>query len=242
MASKIVRKRRRGSSCSKGNSVLTTLIPGLKRPIDIQFPDGKLPVCQRCKKIYKTRELCRIRDGHTDKPWNTTYLCISFDDTCLTLNSMGETCLVDEERMQRQYIAQLINEPPLPFRANKIHEDGILHSPICTACKEKNYTRHHCRVKQQHMQLPWVTMYVMLSTIPHYDPVDHNGSGINSDTPFSPQSWSKKNNPASYIGGDKSAGKKSIDDIQKVPPSRTCLLTITSFSPTLRVSCTLYFI
>ena len=253
------RKKKLGDSCPKRNNVLTILIPGLKRPIDIQFPDGKLPVCQRCKKVYKTRELCRIRDGHTSLPWNTTYLCVSFDDTCLSRNINGELCLVDEERQQCLYIAKYLKDPPLPFRTKNIHEDGILDSPRCTNCKEKGYTRRHCRERQHHMQLPWVTTYVMLSTIHHYKYVDqmgtgvsdHNGSGIISDSPSSLQSseygiylddWSKKDGPTSYIGGGKSAGKMFIDDIQKVPPSRSCVLTITSSSPTLRVSCTLYFI
>jgi len=246
------------SSCSKGNNVLTILIPGLKRPIDIQFPHGKLPVCQRCKKIFKSRELCRTRDGHTGIPWNTTYICVSFDDTCLTLNSVGKVCLVDEERMQCQYIARLLSDPPLPLRANIFHGDDILCSPICTACKEKSYTRHRCRESKQHMELPWVTTYVMLSTIPHYEPVnqmgiggsDHNGAVIISDTPSLSQTSecgvslgdrSKKDFRINYIGGDKSAGKVFIDDIQDVPSSRSCVLTITSSLSTLHVSFTLYF-
>ena len=34
------------------------------------------------------------------------------------------------------------------------------------ACKDKNYTRHHCRVKNSHLQMPWATSYVVLSAIP----------------------------------------------------------------------------
>jgi len=248
------RSRRRNAS-PKGKNILTILIPGLKRPIDIEFPDGKLPVCQRCKKIYKTRELCRIRDGHNQIPWNTTYLCVSFDDSCLTHNSRGEICLVNEEMMQCRFEATLLDEPPLPFRAKKIHEDD-LYSPICTPCKEKNYTRHHCREKQQHSQLPWVTYYIMLRRVDlrsgHYG-IDQMGAGVSdqnmhgipSDTAPSPQSiqhgispggWNQKD--CSVSEGVKTPSTTSekdfIDDIHRVPESRSCLLTVTNSSSTLR--------
>lgn len=220
---------------AKGN-VLTVSIPGLKRPIDIEFPDGKLPVCQRCKKIYKTRELCRIRDRHNDIPWNTTYLCVSFDDSCLALNRMGELCLVDEERSQRRFTAQLLDEPPLPLRHKMIHEEDKI-SPICAHCKNKNYTKHHCRTKQEHTQLPWVTMYVMLSAIHHYDPTEQmntevstqNGYGVYHDA-TSVTRMSKCGVPP----GDKSAEKAFVDNIHRVHPSRSCHLTINSTSTSLR--------
>mmetsp|Transcript_16906 Transcript_16906/g.21391 ORF Transcript_16906/g.21391 Transcript_16906/m.21391 type:complete len:555 (-) Transcript_16906:177-1841(-) len=154
-----VRNRRRDL---KGN-VLTYTVPGLKKPIDIPFPDRKLPVCKRCKKIYKTRELCRIRDGHTDIPWNTTYICITMDESCFTRNTTGDMRLKDEDAFQ--FNARSITGPPMPYRS-KVGTLGGTKAPICMACKDKNYTRHHCREKQQHQQLPWNTVYVMLSAAP----------------------------------------------------------------------------
>lgn len=154
-----VRNRRRDQ---KGN-VLTYTIPGLKRSIDIPFPDRKLPVCKRCKKIYKTRELCRIRDGHTDIPWNTTYVCITLDESCFSRNASGDMRLKDEDSFQ--FNARSITGPPMPYRT-KAGTLGGTKAPICMTCKDKNYTRHHCREKQQHQQLPWNTIYVMLSAAP----------------------------------------------------------------------------
>jgi len=214
------------------SNVLTILIPGLKLPIDIQFLDGKLPVCQRCKKSFKTRELCRIRGGHTSIPWNTTYLCVSFDDTCLTLNRMGEVCLVDEELMHRRFTARMLDMPPLPLHIKKIHKDDAVRSPICTPCKEKSYAKHYCRETQQHLQLPWVTIYIMLSAVPHYEPIDRILSQT-SEYGISLSDWNKNKSPVNIIKGNKLVGKDCIDDIQKVQKSRSCLLTINSSSSTL---------
>ena len=176
-----VRNRRRDI---KGN-ILQYVIPGLKKSIDIPFPDRKLPVCKRCKKIYKTRELCRIRDGHTDIPWNTTYICITLDESCITRNAAGDMCLVDEEDFQ--FVARSITGPPMPYRA-KSGTIGGTKTPICMACKDKNYTRHHCREKQAHQQLPWNTVYVMLSAVPigyahgpHGHGSGHGPGGLNTD-------------------------------------------------------------
>jgi len=247
---------RRKSNTPKGENILNTLIPGLKRPIDIQFPDGLLPVCQPCKKVFKTRELCRLRDGHTCAPWNTIYLCLSFDDSCLTHNIRRELCLVDEEMMQCRFEATLIDKPPLPFYVNKIHKDD-LYSPICTPCKEKNYTRHWCREEEQHSQIPWTTHYIMLHRVdlrPGHYGVNQMGPGVSDfnihDTPTervspcqstengsSPNSRNQKDCPVSEGGkaSSKTSGKDCIDDINKVPvpESRSCLLTINGSSSTL---------
>ena len=153
------RNRRKNS---KGN-VIKYLIPGLKNTIEIPFPDRKLPVCKRCKKIYKTRELCRIRDGHTDTPWNISYLCVTLDDSCFARDSKGNLCLLEDDSMQ--FVARSLPGPPMPYCAKKGHIGGAK-APICMACKDKNYTRHHCREKQKHQQLPWGTVYVLLSATP----------------------------------------------------------------------------
>lgn len=44
-------------------------IPGLGPGIKFRFPDCRLPVCGRCKKNYKTRDMCRNQGEHTDVPW-----------------------------------------------------------------------------------------------------------------------------------------------------------------------------
>ena len=204
------RNRRKNN---KGNAI-AYLIPGLKNEIEIPFPDRKLPVCKRCKKIYKTRELCRIRDGHTDIPWNTAYICVTLDDSCFVRDSSGNLCLVEEDSMQ--FVARSLPGPPMPYCAKKGHIGGAK-APICMACKDKNYTRHHCREKQKHQQLPWGTVYVLLSATP-CTPKDnfarnignraHDSSGPNKR----PASNISVSSDCSSIQDDGSATKKMKTD------------------------------
>merc|ERR1712183_118946 len=64
-----------------------------------------------------------------------------------------------------KFVANHIKGPRLPYRTKK--SDSLLaNTPICMACKQKNYTRNHCRDKQKHRQLPWGTVYVTLSAVP----------------------------------------------------------------------------
>ena len=146
-----------------GNSIKCS-VPGLKNDVEIPFPDRKLPVCKRCKKIYKTRELCRVRDKHTEVPWSTIYICVTVDESCFTRNEDGGMKLVEEGPMQ--FVARSIPGPPAAYCSKSDALCGGTKSPICIACKDKNYTRHHCRVKNKHLELPWSTVYVILSAIP----------------------------------------------------------------------------
>jgi len=228
---KNARSRQQNKKSSKGN-VLHFMIPGLKKSIDVEYPDGELPVCHRCKKIYKTRELCRIRDGHTEIPWKTTYLCISLDDSCLTFDRMGQLTLVNEEKMQCRFVARVLDGPPLPLQAMKIYEEDK-DSPICGPCKKKNYTRYHCRKNQQHSQLPWVTVYVMLSAVPSFEPVSQIGSntkvphllhGMHMSTAFGDGVKSVSRNHVD--GVNHMFSDDGVDDIYKVHSSRSFLLTI----------------
>jgi len=244
------RNRRKNS---KGN-VIKYLIPGLKNTIEIPFPDRKLPVCKRCKKIYKTRELCRIRDGHTDTPWNISYLCVTLDDSCFVRDSKGNLCLLEDDSMQ--FVARSLPGPPMPYCAKKGHIGGAK-APICMACKDKNYTRHHCREKQKHQQLPWGTVYVLMSATPctsensfarNIDNRTHD-SGPNNKRPASSISISSdcssgqedgssskkmKGDECSTTTSDTSASTSASteeevvisDDIRKVESTRAFLMTI----------------
>jgi len=145
----------------KKNTKKNTLIcsvPGLYQHLEIPFQSRKLPVCKKCKKIYKTRELCRVRDGHTTLPWNTTYICFLVDDSCIE-----DGKLVQNEG--DSFVAETVldGEPPFPYVAclDKLGPNP----PICLNCKNKNYTRYHCRTNHCHQQLPWVTTYVNLKRI-----------------------------------------------------------------------------
>ena len=233
---------------STGNSIRCS-VPGLKNEIEIPFPDRKLPVCKRCKKIYKTRELCRVRDRHTEVPWSTTYICVTLDDSCFSRTSGGELCLVEEGPMR--FVARSVTGPPAAYRS-KINALGGTKSPICMACKDKNYTRHHCRVKNKHLELPWGTVYVMMSAVPTgarapglYNDTDSTvcesvGSkrSSTSDCGDGSEPKSKKSksnntipNSASEESGsstDEEASEKesSLEDILQVQPSKAFLLTV----------------
>jgi len=238
------RNRRKNT---KGN-VMKYLIPGLKNIIDIPFPDRKLPVCKRCKKIYKTRELCRVRDGHTDVPWNVTYLCVTLDDSCFDRESKGDLRLVEEDSMQ--FVARSLPGPPMPFRAKKGHIGGAK-APICMACKDKNYTRHHCREKQKHQQLPWGTVYVLMSAIPrasengfprnigcHTQSMDYKRPASNMSMSSSCSSGHEDASASKRMKGDECSTATSdtsanpedevvaSDDIHMIESTRAFLMTI----------------
>ena len=234
--------------------ILKYTLPGLENEIEIPFPDKKLPVCARCKKIYKTRELCRVRDGHTDVAWNTTHLCFRLDDSCFAENEKGDICLVDESTMK--FVASHTTGPAMPYQTKK--SDMLLSkTPICMACKQKNYTTNHCREKQKHRQLPWSTVYFTLSAIPL---LKHETT--NEDTTNIPITGNKRksvrepvSSSTNSLSGDNSMSKRRRVDVHldrstkdetgsiwDVAPSRTFLLTITGKSSTLQVSLLRIFI
>jgi len=221
----------------KGN-ILKYTLPGLQNEIEIPFPDRKLPVCARCKKIYKTRELCRIRDGHTDVAWNTTHLCVSLDDSCFAQTARGELRLDDESTMK--FVASPLKGAIIPYRTKK-SDTFLPDTPICMACKQKNYTRNHCREKQKHRQLPWGTVYVVLSAVPistkeseKEDNIDSSNAGTKRNSqgdPMSPTMKSKLNDTSfSKRRRIESNESRNIDgksdSIWNVAPSRSFLLTI----------------
>ncbi len=69
----------------------TVHIPGLPHAVDIPFPERRLPVCDKCKKNFKSRDLCRKRDGHKALPWQTTYVVVTLDDSALEVTSNDES-------------------------------------------------------------------------------------------------------------------------------------------------------
>lgn len=202
----IMKHTNRGDAAAKRNTLVCT-IPGIKNPVEIAFQSRKLPVCKKCKKIYKTRDLCRVRDQHTDLPWNTTYICFLVDDSCLVKNRNGKFMMQQQQQHSSPYdgssrrdaaaaggdqdadddgyyIAETIDVPTNNAGAmclnahDKEEESHVLQQglknfrigldklgpnpPICHDCKEKNYTRHYCRIHHSHTHLPWNTTYAWL--------------------------------------------------------------------------------
>ena len=122
----------------------------------MKFPDGRLAVCAKCKKNYKTRDSCRVRSCHTTAPWSTAYICITLDQSCTT----PEGKYVDKPFSIRMVQWQ-------PFCAK---EDFDIKTPVCAACKKTNRTRSFCRDRHKHRELPWCTVFVLLSAVESTDP------------------------------------------------------------------------
>mmetsp|Transcript_21466 Transcript_21466/g.26335 ORF Transcript_21466/g.26335 Transcript_21466/m.26335 type:complete len:500 (-) Transcript_21466:248-1747(-) len=149
---------------NKKNNVINCLVPGLKNMMEIPFPVRKLPVCTKCKKIYKTRQLCRVRDGHTDLPWNTSYICFLLDDSCFIVDDEGNESLVQEDGPNPyKFVAKNTECSPVKYVADLAKCVGVKVNPICMPCKLKNYATSHCRLKHEHNHLPWGTIYINLT-------------------------------------------------------------------------------
>lgn len=146
----------------KKKNVLTCKIPGLSYEMDLSFPPGKLNVCDKCKKIYKTRKLCRERDSHTTFPWNKTYICFVLDDSCFEEDSDGNECVLKGDGSNPiEFVAEHFECSTCDYFAIFDPTAEQL-DPICPPCKQKNYTKTHCRVKHRHQNLPWNTLYMRL--------------------------------------------------------------------------------
>ena len=153
------------ANIANGN-VLQFNLPGVTHPLRVKFPDFRLPVCEKCKKNYKTRDMCRLRNGHTELPWSPVYICITLDNSCIDENT-----------------GKLYTNVPFTVRANQwqpycIHKDKVAtyfdaKTPICATCKKKNYTRSFCRERHRHRSLPWSTVYVTLSVMEGMTPSDN---------------------------------------------------------------------
>ena len=130
-------------------NVLSFKPPGFNQTLHIKFPEGRLAVCDKCKKNYKTRDMCRVRNKHTDPPWSTAYICITLDESCIDSNN----------KLKNKVYTVKLNQWH-PYSAKKPFNSK---TPVCAACKKTNRTRAFCRDRHQHKQLPWCAVYVILS-------------------------------------------------------------------------------
>ncbi|KAL7577674.1 hypothetical protein ACA910_015185 [Epithemia clementina (nom. ined.)] len=140
---------------SHGN-ILTFSPPGFKQSLNVKFPDSRLAVCEKCKKNFKTKDMCRVRNSHTDPPWTTAYVCITVDDSC-----MGD----DGNFIDKPMTLRMVTWRPYAVR-KPFHPK----TPVCAGCKRTNRTRSFCRERHKHRQLPWCTVYVLLSALDQADP------------------------------------------------------------------------
>ena len=139
---------------SHGN-ILTFTPPGFHQVLNVKFPDSRLAVCEKCKKNYKTRDMCRVRNSHTAPPWATAFICVTVDDTCLE----------DGKFIEKPMTVRMVQWQPFCVR-----KPFDLQHPVCSSCKKTNRTRSFCRERHKHRQLPWCTVYVLLSALESTDP------------------------------------------------------------------------
>lgn len=139
---------------SHGNT-LTFTPPGFHQVLNVKFPDSRLAVCEKCKKNYKTRDMCRVRNSHTSPPWTTAFICVTVDDTCLE----------DGKFTEKPLTVRMVQWQPFCVR-----KPFDIQHPVCSSCKKTNRTRSFCRERHKHRQLPWCTVYVLLSALESTDP------------------------------------------------------------------------
>jgi hypothetical protein len=137
-------------------NILTFTPPGFKQTLNVKFPDSRLAVCDKCKKNFKTRDMCRVRNTHTSPPWTTAYVCITVDSSC-----------TDDEG---KYIDRPLTVRMVQWQPYAVRKPFDSMTPVCAACKRTNRTRSFCRERHKHRQLPWCTVYVVLSALDQADP------------------------------------------------------------------------
>jgi len=188
----------------KRGHCLSFRLPGLDKTISAEFPNGRLPVCDRCKKNYKTKTLCRSRDHHKTLPWTQVYICMTLDPTCTDAKN---------NYVDGPFFAQRVEKQLFCFKA-----DMDTTMPICATCKRKNYTRHYCRSKMQHRHLPWNTVYFVLSA---NHKMTFNDSRDNAKQ-SAPTENTKSESAAQKVNGG--------EDIHQIDESRTFFVSLSSKS------------
>lgn len=241
---------------SFGN-VLSFTPPGFTQSLNVKFPDSRLPVCVSCKKNFKTKDMCRVRNLHTRPPWTTAYICMTLDKSCTD---------EDGNYVDKPFVVRMGG-----WRPFCVMEDFPPNSktPVCATCKKTNRTRSFCRERHKHRKLPWCTVYVVLSTQESADPstivaapstkietakdvdTENNQANINASTPPSvnrksnmvdAQTSSLDTNDASGKNREgkkgSSGGNKRLkiagDDINDIPESRTMLIQINDDETTIK--------
>jgi len=216
---------------------ITLHFPGMPRPFDAPFPERRLPVCDRCKRNYKSRDLCRTRDGHKTLPWTNTYIAITVDKSAVIEEEDGTMTYADIPLK-----GELMDTPLMCLGP----ADGSMKSePICKVCREKNYTRDYCRNTCKHTTPPWSTTYikVMANTDPNAAKETYTSGKPNKRRKKSTQAEDEIDGKiklapddadggnafaASYIGSP--TDEQNSDDLTQIHQSMTFLATVSSKS------------
>lgn len=208
---------------SVSTHICTVHPPGMPRAFDVPFPERRLPVCDRCKKNFKSRDLCRKRDGHKALPWQTTYIAVTITDSALEKGENGAFTYADIPA-----VAEL-QETPLMCLGPA---DGSMKmEPICKVCREKNYTRDYCRNTCKHTTPPWSTTYVKL--VVDKTPKDENKYKYPKKRKKN-QEENADGKPKLDIDSSHNVKEDNSDDLVEVHKSKTFLAAISSKKMTVR--------
>lgn len=201
---------------------------GMPRAFDVPFVERRLPVCDRCKKNFKSRDLCRKRDGHKALPWQMTYVVVTMDSSVLLEDENGNVSL--------QNIPMICELQETPHMCLGPSDGSMKSEPICKVCREKNYTRDYCRNTCKHTTPPWSTTYVKLVA----------DTKSRDDDRFMQYSAKKRKarqedgvngKPKPQEDGDGASADDNIsDDLSSVHNSKTFLCSVSSTKLTARVS------
>ena len=185
---------------------------GFPQKIDFNFPEGELSVCEKCKKSSKTRFQCRAHERHNSLPWNDINLCITIDSSCLDENH--------KMRDDTGFKAECIH--PQPY----LIPSGInLNCPMCVDCKEKSYSKIHCR-RKNHRKLPWKTTYFLITPSEMHQ---------NLEKLYSKKKLKTKPGTVTRCEGNELLGK-IVNTHDSIPESRTFLTIISSSAQNYTVS------
>mmetsp|Transcript_37068 Transcript_37068/g.66746 ORF Transcript_37068/g.66746 Transcript_37068/m.66746 type:complete len:407 (-) Transcript_37068:188-1408(-) len=204
---------------AEATQICTVHPPGMPRTFDVPFPEKRLPVCDRCKKNYRSRELCRQRDGHKALPWQTTYVVVTLTDEVLVKGEDGNLIYADIP------LVAMLQDMPELCRGPADGSMGM--EPICPVCKEKNYTRDHCRNTLKHTTPPYQSIYVKLVVKPPGDDDDKYRPAKKKKRKPEENADGKPRPVLDNPDGDVKEEDKS-DDLTMIHKSKTFFATISS--------------
>ena len=205
----------------KKNAIVFTPV-GFHQVVTIQFPDDSLSlvVCKKCKKNYKSRNICRKQYCHTTLPWSQTFFCVVLDESCYTICSR-------ENKMKyvpdRTITGRIVRGRGFEMNAANAKNCDL---PVCASCKHKNYTRSYCRKQKCHRHLPWNTNYVVFSA---------TKDSTSSDSDIKETDTRSLGSAPVTLCDDTNCGKGSMgskegENINDIQDSRAFLLTLSETS------------
>jgi hypothetical protein len=120
-----------------------------------------------------------------------------------------------------------------PFVTRKLFDKN---APVCASCKRTNRTRSFCRERNRHRQLPWCTVYVLLTALDQTDPstlVAAPSQKVESDgeaDSLADESKAISRDETSVVGSETIGGDadQDSDDVNDIAESKTFLVKVSS--------------